>query len=305
MRFRLSIACGAIAPIVIAATQPVRLSPSSSWVLDYAENSCRLLRKFGDGKTQVMLQIESDAPGDTDMLAIGKPLESNDENVAARFLPVGGKTFEGKVARTTTDQDPAILWSRVYLQSDQIIEEEQREAAARAARAKVRPPPIDLETRARRRLQRQQFAQAANELEIQTRRNRPVVLETGSMGDPIKMFDKCARESLKDWGVDPNLEDKIVRPAWAPAQYRWFSSNDYPPDMAKRREESVVQVRLLVDATGKVTKCTSLSDFKEAEFNQITCAVIMRRAHFEPAELADGTKVPSYYTQRVVFRMGR
>lgn len=304
MRFWLSVACAALAPLVMAASRPVRLNPSSPWDIDYAENSCRLLRKFGDGKTQVMLQLESDAPGDTDMLAIGRPLESSGEKVSARFLPVGGKTFEGKVARTTTDDAPAILWSRVYLEPDELIEQEQRESAARDAREQSRPPPINLEEQARRRSQRQQFAQAATELEIQTRRDHPVILETGSMGDPIKMFDQCARESLKDWGVDPDLEDKIVRPAWAPAPYRWFSADDYPADMARRGEESVVQVRLLVDASGKVTKCTSLSDFKEAKFNQITCAVIMKRAHFEPAELADGTKVPSYYTQRVVFSMG-
>jgi hypothetical protein len=30
----------------------------------------------------------------------------------------------------------------------------------------------------------------------------------------------------------------------------------------------------------------------------------MKRARFEPAELADGTKVPSYYIRRVIFRMG-
>jgi hypothetical protein len=29
----------------------------------------------------------------------------------------------------------------------------------------------------------------------------------------------------------------------------------------------------------------------------------MKRARFEPAELADGTKVPSYYVNRVKFRM--
>jgi hypothetical protein len=60
---------------------------------------------------------------------------------------------------------------------------------------------------------------------------------------------------------------------------------------------------VLVDATGRPTKCTALSHFKEPEFNKITCDKFMSRAHFEPAELADGTKVPSYFVIKVNFRI--
>jgi hypothetical protein len=132
-----------------------------------------------------------------------------------------------------------------------------------------------------------------------------VILETGSLGQAIKMFDKCSRDSLRDWGVDPDMEDKIVRPVWAPDPGKWFSSTDYPTDMVARGEESVVKVRLLVDASGKPTKCTSLSHFKEPSFNDVVCDKFMKRAHFAPAELADGTKVPSFYTNIIVFQMPR
>jgi hypothetical protein len=67
----------------------------------------------------------------------------------------------------------------------------------------------------------------------------------------------------------------------------------------------VVKIRVLVDATGRVTKCTSISHFKEPEFNKITCDRFTARARFQPAELADGTKVPSYYVNKVVFRIAR
>ena len=68
-------------------------------------------------------------------------------------------------------------------------------------------------------------------------------------------------------------------------------------------QESIVKVRLLVDATGRVTRCTSLSHFKEVAFNKITCDKFMARAHFEPAELADGTNVPSYYVNKINFKI--
>jgi len=123
------------------------------------------------------------------------------------------------------------------------------------------------------------------------------------MGSAVQELDNCSRDSLRDWGVDPDTDDKIVRPVWAPSPAAWFSANDYPRDMLIRRKESVVKVRVLVDATGRVTNCTSVSHFKEPEFDRITCEKFTQRAHFEPAELADGTKVPSYYVTKVIFRL--
>ena len=110
---------------------------------------------------------------------------------------------------------------------------------------------------------------------------------------------------LCDWGVDPDLEDKIVRPVWAPDVSRWFSANDYPAGEAREGKEFEVRVRLLVDAAGNVSKCTSLSHYEEPEFNRIVCDKFMKRAKFQPAELANGTKVSSYYINRVVFRLER
>lgn len=306
MRFRWVVSCAAIAPLLIAATQPVRLQPSSQWVVDYADNSCRLIRTFGAGETKIILFFESEAPGRMDMTASGKPLKGDNDEIVARFLPLGGKMAGGRRATTVKGREPAILWSMVSWLPEQFAEKLEREAAARIGNPAVRPPPIDLADRASEKLQRQQFAEKATELEIQTRRNRPVILETGPMGGPIKAFDKCSRDSLKDWGVDPDLEDKIVRPAWPiGGVVKWFSTDDYPKDMAFQGKESDVKVRLLIDAAGKVTKCTSLSHFDAPQFNRTTCDAFMKRAKFEPAELADGTKVATYITVRIRWQMPR
>jgi outer membrane biosynthesis protein TonB len=130
-----------------------------------------------------------------------------------------------------------------------------------------------------------------------------VILETGSLGQAMAAFEQCSRDSLKDWGVDPDIQDKIVRPVWTSNPSEWLFASDYPGEMLRSGKESEVVARLLIDANGKITKCTSLSHFDEPEFNRITCANITKRARFAPAELADGTKVPSYMVRRVVFRI--
>jgi hypothetical protein len=82
-----------------------------------------------------------------------------------------------------------------------------------------------------------------------------------------------------------------------------MSADDYPPSMWSTHNESEVSFRLLVDRAGNVTKCTSLSHFRHKEFDEVVCAKLTQRAKFAPAELADGTKVPSYYVNRVIFQM--
>ena len=289
--------------MLIAAAQPVHLQPSSKWVVDYGENSCRLARSFGDGNNLVLLNFESEAPGQMDMFVMGKPLNSNDEEVAGRFLPVQKKPMKGKTAQSP--QGGVVLWSRVFLLPDDIIKKYEKRGRDRDYRLGVRPPPIDLADKAEEKAKRAEFAAQATELEVDVHSGRPLILETGSLGDAMKAFNDCRRYSLKDWGVDPDLEDKIVRWPWSPNVREWFTPDDYPPGMAVRGEQSDVKVRLLVDATGKVTKCTSLSHFKEKSFEQVVCDKFMKRAHFQPAELADGTKVPSYYVNHVIFRMGQ
>lgn len=305
MRIRSVVACVGLAPLLIAAAEPVRLQPSSPWIVDYGENSCRLIRTLGQGKALTKFVLESAAPGQMDMLVMGKPLATYQEQVPARFLPVGVATFDGRVAETVTNHDPAILWSNIRMIPDPVFDQVQKETQERVRNPAERPPPLNLAEQQTRKLQREQFAAGATELEIQARRGRPVILETGSLGAAIKAWDKCGEDSLRDWGVDPTLEEKIVRPVWALNPRGWLFGNDYPADLLNRGKESEVAVRLLIDANGRVTKCTGLSHFAEKEFNQITCDLIMKRARFAPAELADGTRVPSYSTRRINFRIAR
>jgi hypothetical protein len=306
MRIKAFVAAVAIIPSLAIAATPLRLAPSSPWVLDYAENSCRLIRHFGEGKDKIIFALESEAPDAVDMLIVGRPLATSLEQVPARFLPLQTKPMLGRRAESSDNHDPLVLWSStVQLLPDDAAAARAKRMAERDAHPEIRPGAVSLAEQASRNAQRQAFAASTTAIEIDARRSRPVILETGSLGEPIKAFDQCSRDSLSDWGVDPNLEDKIVRPVWAPKPSAWFSSSDYPRDMAIRGQESVVKVRVLVDATGRVTKCTSLSHYMEAEFNRITCDRFSARAHFQPAELADGTKVPSYYVNKVIFRMAR
>jgi hypothetical protein len=303
MRFRMFLVSAVVAPLLAAAGQPLRLQPSTPWIVDYAEQSCRLIRKFGGGDTETLLLFESEAPDEMDVLLVGRPLRSSGDEVPARFLPVQGKPDMGRPVTSTDNGEPGILFSRVRLLPDEAVAKLQARSELRKTQPHVRPPASDLAEEFQLRAARRDFATKATQLEIDGRRGRPVILETGSMGPAINRFDQCSRDSLRDWGADPDLEDKIVRPVWLENHDTVLTPEDYPKSMLYAGQQSEVKVRVLVDASGRVTKCTSLSHFKLPEFTDLVCKKMTRNGRFEPAELSDGTRVASYYTVHINFRI--
>lgn len=293
----------AMAPFLTGASQPLRLQPAGKWVLDYAAESCRLSRVFGTGAEEVTILFEGNAPGRMDLIAIGSKLATGRTQVAERFLPVQDEPLKGDVVYSSLQKRPAIYWSDMPMVSASTNAKLEARKDWKETHRLVRPPALNLEEEAFERAERQAFATAATELQIQPGLSRTLVLETGSMGPPVKAFDNCLRESLRSWGADPDLEDKIVRPAWSPDVHRWFGPSDYPPDMLRQGKESTVNIRLIIDATGKITKCAASTHYDEAAFNNLVCNLFMKRGHFEPAELADGTRVPTYYVADVTFRI--
>jgi hypothetical protein len=301
MRLRSLFALVALAPSLVAAAHPVRLQPSSPWDVDYAEDSCRLIRTFGQGKTLTKLVFEN-AGGGTDMLAVGHPLETSEEKATARLIQAGSEMDDGTVVRTADGKTPAIIWSSVPSLPDAIAKPLVQRAKYLRDKG-VRPPPQSEAEHAGYKLQSKDFFSKIVEVAIETRRGHIVILETGSLGDAVAAFDQCAEDSLKDWGVDVEQQKRVVRPVWTLNEGKWLFAADYPKDMLRQGKEAEVTIRLLIGARGEITKCTPISHYKEEEFKQITCDNISKRARFAPAELVDGTKVPSYYVRRIVFRI--
>lgn len=302
MRFSSVSLISAGALLLGAASPPVVLRPSGPWVVDYADNSCLLERTFGTGDQETKLTIESGMPGSFDLLIMGKPLSSRSPEIAGRFAPGQSRAMFGRPV-VSSSKHPGVLWTKVqFLPDDALAKWEQFWEEVRK-RPKERPPAISLADRAETRAQRAKFTATITSIEVEPRQSPPVVLATGSLGQAIQTLEKCSLDSLADWGVDANIEDQIVRPAWPTKPGLGLTANSYPNGMLRRGEESKVTVRVLVDADGRVTKCTAFSRFKYPQFSELVCAVVIKRARFEPAELANGTKVPSYYSNIVSFEL--
>ena len=155
MRTQALLAALALLPSVASAAPPIHLAPSSPWVVDYAENSCRLIRRFGEAKDMTTLAFESEAPGFLDMLIIGKPLVNDLDEVPVNFVPTASEPMRGTSVQTVDKGLPSILINRVRLLPPAAIAVEKMRDAERKAHPGVRPPAVSLAEQAERRAQRQ------------------------------------------------------------------------------------------------------------------------------------------------------
>jgi len=128
VRVRAFLAAVAVVPSPASAAEPVHLAPSSPWAVDYAANSCRLVRHFAQGGDATILALESQAPGALDMMIVSKRAVTMDEQAWARFVPTQTKLIEG-IAGRATDKSlvPVLLFPDVDLLADDEIAAQKKD----------------------------------------------------------------------------------------------------------------------------------------------------------------------------------
>jgi hypothetical protein len=276
------------------------LAPVKPWNLHYADQSCQLMRSFGDPAKPTTMVLERISPESTmSLMVFGAGLRArvNSGTARAAFLPNAEHRFESaNVAETVETRQPAIMWTRVDLHPGW-------EETYPSRKLKEERPVRDVAREEARRTIEAEAAKAVTGLEITEPGGRKIVLQTGSLGRASAMMRECARRQLKNWGIDPDTQDKIVRDAVSTRSLaEYFDWTDYPSGAVFNGNESVVRARLNVGADGTVTRCTSLTAYRPPEFAEVVCKNLSK-AKFLPAELANGTKVPTYVVTSVRFQL--
>ena len=82
-----------------------------------------------------------------------------------------------------------------------------------------------------------------------------------------------------------------------------FSGDDYPADAADRNEQGTTQVRLSVDASGRVTGCLVIASSGSQSLDGATCRILQSRARFKSAQDQTGRAVRSTIPETVTWRL--
>jgi TonB family protein len=82
-----------------------------------------------------------------------------------------------------------------------------------------------------------------------------------------------------------------------------FSSDDYPAEAIRNREEGIVAFRITVGVDGRVAGCAVVGSSGSALLDSTTCRILRERARFMPARNAAGEAVEDIHTGRINWQL--
>ena len=93
----------------------------------------------------------------------------------------------------------------------------------------------------------------------------------------------------------PSLGDRLPEAQLPQPAPVWFTFDDYPRDAVLQRMEGAVQYRVTIGADGYVRDCAILQSSGHNLLDQQTCAILRRRAKFQPPRDQTGQQLASEY----------
>jgi len=296
--FRLTLCIAAAAAAVsqasFAAEPVVVLEPSSAWHLDYAEQSCRLGRTFGDAENISAAFFTQHGPsGSFEMTLAGEPLQrfSSNRDVVTQFGPIGGereiRLFKGDVDGV----GPALIYSGVSLEEKP--DETEDDAEDDTPEVMTSLPAIDIER-----------AQGMDYIEV-SQRNRRVRFATGPLDKAFAALNACSEDLLAAWGLDVEQHRSLTRMVVLTNGGEIASriQQDYPVKALRKGEQGIIRTLLLVDEKGEVNECKLASATDSETLSGQACRAL-EDAIFEPALDSRGQPMRSFYVTKIIYVLG-
>ena len=268
-----------------AGAEPVILAPVSPWNVDWSATTCSLRRAFGSKEDPSVLTIERYGPTNFFHLSI----TSNEFKSFQQGQSLQLKFGENKPRRITSvspgksgSSGKAILFFASQSLSHPIETDDDSwdPPVTPAMEAAVKSISVGYFGRER-------------------------VFATGPLDKPFAALSKCTDDLVSTWGLDPKQQATLIaRPRPSGRPNTWIRPADYPRAMLTAGKQALVSFRLMVDAVGTPTACEIQRSYNDKKFNEVTCALLIRRARFSPALDAKGQPVSSYYLNTVRWIMG-
>lgn len=252
----------AIQPASTSVATP--LKPASPWNVQYAERMCILAREFGEGDAKILLVFRPAMFSDQIRIVVVKQTSTGSvERGQAKLSIDGGAPLQAR-----------------FVQGFNKVEG-------------IRATAIDLKESDLAPLK------TARQMRIQAGKLDMAFAPT-AVPAAMKTLDRCQKDLLVSWGMDPKLVDSIATfPVLAGGVVRLFSTNDYPSTAIMSKEEGTSGVRFWVSKDGKIRECEVVESSHSASLDRQTCSIISKRGRFSPARTSSGEAVESIGYVRV------
>jgi hypothetical protein len=268
------------------AAQAGSWKAAGPWAADYGEDYCDLGRVFTDGKNQLTLMLERTQPGPFfRIILIGdgvKPFRRA-ATWGAKFGPSGQVWKAPILVSKTGDGKP-------YFDLGQTM---------------ISPPPPPApgsppSFKPYKTAEEKGAAKALNAFEVSEGLVEPITLETGPLEAPIGALQTCVSDLVASWGLDAKRHDTLSRPVLPQgAPSAWLPNGTVPFTEFGKLLGGKNAILVIVDETGKATKCVVQRPTVTESVNKATCDAIMKNAKFTPALDGAGQAMPSYWITEV------
>lgn len=99
----------------------------------------------------------------------------------------------------------------------------------------------------------------------------------------------------------PSFDLVAARPRNDPQ--KWVTTDDYRSNWIRQEMTGRARFRLEIAADGRVTNCAITASSGHAALDDATCALVSKRARFQPARGSDGGAVPGSYASTIDWRL--
>lgn len=261
-----------------AQAETETFAPAGPWAIDYAEQSCRLMRNFSNGERSVTLKLERAELGPRLLLEIaGADLDyaTRARTTRYRYGPAGAER-EGPLARLANAVQVGNAPLLDGFEAANSWTEWSYEAELAAAAG------IEAVT-------------------VSGTFGDEITLRLGAMREPVAALQACVDDLMNDWGIDAREQVSATRHAEPTSDPQdWLGKGDYPREMLRIGMGGFVRLRLLVDESGRATKCIATAS--NQVLSNSTCLAVMERASFTPALDEAGDPMTGLYIANVVYR---
>lgn len=264
---------------VCAAPEEVRLKATSNWLVDWADTSCALSRRFGPQDAPMLLTLRAYGRGSLSEITIAGAKISAFQRAAP--ITVGFGTAEPRKI-----QNPQYALSKEYGLA-MIFRYPQLPAAGNAEEIGYPAPDPNWG--------------GADAPIVIANGHETLVLEASGMKPALAALGKCADDLVTQWGLDPSVQGTLSRYPKPENLATWAAriQRRYPSDLVG---EARLNVRVIVDEAGRPAECATVHVFKDVDFDEWTCRIIKESARFSPGLDAQGKPVRSFYTTTIAYR---
>ncbi len=270
-------------PATASPPEMAALAPSGAWQAALEDGACRLSRLFGPEDDRHVLQLQQVNPGNRVNLTLAGP----------------------QLADFDADQTAMVVWSPQigpveYLAETDSIPDYGAALFLRKVKPGAAPDPDAEPEKAPEQSVAIDIEEARGIKFLKVEQDDATIhLKTGPMHQALQVLNDCTMHILSGWGLDPERHKTISK------HVNLRDPRRVQERIVKRLPitnysggKTTVDVTVLVDADGAVSRCIVTSDSSIGRFDKIVCQEI-RTGTYDPALDADSKPMPSFYTTRV------